>query len=55
MNEAQPEAYAFLDKFSWTPDDMAEVMIEIQEGAEPEAAAKAWVENNADKVDSWLK
>ncbi|MEK3882023.1 glycine betaine ABC transporter substrate-binding protein [Paenibacillus sp. PL2-23] len=55
LKEAQPEAYAFLDTFNWTPDDMAAVMIEIVEGAEPEDAAKAWVEANADKVDAWLK
>ncbi|NIK76346.1 glycine betaine/proline transport system substrate-binding protein [Paenibacillus castaneae] len=50
-----PKAYAFLDKFNWSSDDMASVMIEIQEGKSPEDAAKAWVEQNADKVDAWLK
>ncbi|WP_338325874.1 glycine betaine ABC transporter substrate-binding protein [Paenibacillus luteus] len=55
LKEDQPEAYAFLDKFNWTPDDMAAVMIKIQEGETPEAAAKAWVEANADKVEAWVK
>ncbi|MDQ6420263.1 glycine betaine ABC transporter substrate-binding protein [Paenibacillus sp. LHD-117] len=55
LKDAQPEAYAFLDKFNWTPDDMAAVMIDIVEGASPEEAAKAWVEANADKVDAWLE
>lgn len=55
LKEDQPEAYAFLDQFHWTPDDMAEVMIHIQEGETPEAAAKAWVEKNQDKVNTWLK
>lgn len=55
LSEDQPEAYAFLDKFNWTPDDMAAVMIQIQEGETPEAASKAWVEQNADKVEAWLK
>lgn len=50
-----PEAYAFLDKFNWTPDDMAAVMVDIQEGKSPEDAAKAWVEKNQDKVDAWFK
>ncbi|WP_342663443.1 glycine betaine ABC transporter substrate-binding protein [Paenibacillus harenae] len=54
LNDDQPEAYAFLDKFNWTPDDMATVMIQIQEGKTPEDAAKEWVEQNADKVDAWL-
>lgn len=55
LKDAQPEAYAFLDKFNWTPDDMAAVMIDIVEGASPEEAAKAWVEANGDKVDAWLE
>lgn len=55
LKDAQPEAYAFLDKFNWTPDDMAAVMIQIEEGSSPEEAAKEWVEANADKVDAWLK
>lgn len=55
LKEAQPEAYALLDAFNWSPDDMAVVMIQIVEGASPEEAAKAWVESNADKVEAWLK
>ncbi|WP_419871790.1 glycine betaine ABC transporter substrate-binding protein [Candidatus Pristimantibacillus sp. PTI5] len=55
LKEDQPEAFTFLDQFNWTPDDMAAVMIQIQEGETPEAAAKAWVEQNADKVDAWVK
>jgi glycine betaine/proline transport system substrate-binding protein len=48
------DAYAFLDRFEWTADDMAEVMVKIYEGATPEDAARQWVEANRDKVDSWL-
>ncbi|MHA6485475.1 glycine betaine ABC transporter substrate-binding protein [Paenibacillus sp. strain BS8-2] len=55
LKEAQPEAYAFLDNFNWTPEDMASVMIAIAEGASPEEAAKAWVDANGDKVDAWLE
>jgi len=55
LKDDMPDAYAFLDKFNWTSDDMAEVMIEIQNGAEADEAAKAWVEANSDKVDAWLK
>lgn len=54
LSDDQPSAYAFLDNFSWTPDDMAEVMIQIQDGKSPEEAAKAWVDANSDKVDAWL-
>lgn len=54
LKDDQPEAYAFLDAFNWSPDDMAEVMVNIVEGASPEDAAKAWVEANADKVNAWI-
>ncbi|MGO4543642.1 glycine betaine ABC transporter substrate-binding protein [Paenibacillus sp. 2TAB23] len=54
LKEDQPDAFTFLDQFNWTPDDMAAVMIQIQEGKTPEAAAKAWVEQNASKVDTWI-
>ncbi|WP_327205149.1 glycine betaine ABC transporter substrate-binding protein [Paenibacillus sp. Soil522] len=55
LKEDQPEAFAFLDRFNWTSEDMAAVMVQIQEGQTPEAAAKAWVEQNADKVEAWIK
>ncbi|MCU6711988.1 glycine betaine ABC transporter substrate-binding protein [Paenibacillus sp. J5C_2022] len=55
LKEDDAEAYAFLDAFNWTPDDMATVMVDIVEGQSAEEAAKAWVEANADKVDAWLK
>lgn len=55
LKEDQPEAFAFLDRFNWSPEDMAAVMVQIQEGQTPEAAAKAWVEQNADKVEAWIK
>jgi len=54
LSDEHPEAYKFLDQFTWTPDDMAAVMVDIQEGAEPADAAAAWVNANADKVDAWL-
>ncbi|WP_063847719.1 glycine betaine ABC transporter substrate-binding protein [Bacillus sp. FJAT-28004] len=55
LKDDLPEAYTFLDQFNWTPEDMASVMIKIQEGETPEAASKAWVEQNAEKVEAWIK
>lgn len=55
LKDDHPEAYAFLDAFNWEPEDMAEVMMAIVDGATPEDAAKAWVEANGDKVDAWLQ
>ncbi|CAG7657072.1 glycine betaine ABC transporter substrate-binding protein [Paenibacillus allorhizosphaerae] len=50
-----PSAYSFLDRFEWTPEDMAKVMVAIQEGKKPEEAASEWIKGNAAKVDAWVK
>lgn len=53
FEKEDPNAAKFLDQFNWTADDMGKVMLEIQNGSEPEDAAKKWVEENADKVSEW--
>lgn len=53
LKDDQADAYTFLDRFEWTPNDMANVMVAIQNGKSPEDAAKEWVAANADKVDAW--
>ncbi len=55
LKEDEPSAYQFLDRFQWTPDDMAKVMVAIQDGKKPEEAAAEWVDGNADKVNEWIK
>lgn len=55
LKEDQPDIYQFLDRFEWTPDDMAEVMVAVQEGQDPEQAAKAWVEAHLDQVNAWVE
>jgi glycine betaine/proline transport system substrate-binding protein len=50
-----PEAYQILDNFYWTPAEMEEIMLEIQNGEDPEDAAAAWVEANQDRVDEWTE
>nr|WP_199624542.1 glycine betaine ABC transporter substrate-binding protein [Paenibacillus alkalitolerans] len=55
LKDDHPSAYAFLDNFEWTPDEMAKVMVSIQDGKQPEEAAAEWVEANADKADAWTK
>ncbi len=49
-----PDVYNFLDNFYWTPEEMAEVMIYIEDGMEPMEAARAWIAENRDRVDQWL-
>lgn len=54
LKDDMPIVYKFLDQFEWTAEDMAKVMVEVQGGKSAEEAAKTWVENNADKVNTWL-
>lgn len=53
LQDDHPVAYEFLDRFLWTSEDMGEVMIDIQNGAEPEAAAKKWVDEHEAQVQEW--
>lgn len=55
LKEDQPSAYAFLDKFEWTPADMEQVMLDIQNGKSPEEAAADWVQNHEEKVNQWVE
>ncbi|HEP1967329.1 TPA: ABC transporter permease/substrate binding protein [Streptococcus pyogenes] len=50
-----PNVYKIIDKFHWTQKDMEAVMLDINKGMSPEAAAKIWVEANKSKVSSWTK
>ncbi|WP_200182543.1 glycine betaine ABC transporter substrate-binding protein [Ectothiorhodospira mobilis] len=54
LKEDMPEAYAILDNFHWTTDQVAELMVMNQEGGDPYENAKRWVEENRDIVETWL-
>lgn len=55
LEEDMPEAYAILDNFSWTPEQMGEVMLMNQEeDSDPYANAQQWVEENQAIVSKWL-
>ncbi|MGE8407589.1 MAG: glycine betaine ABC transporter substrate-binding protein [Pseudomonas sp.] len=50
-----PEVAEFLKKFSWqSKDEIGEVMLAIQEGAKPDAAAKDWVAKHPERVAEWV-
>ncbi|MED4602080.1 glycine betaine ABC transporter substrate-binding protein [Paenibacillus validus] len=55
LKDDHPSAHALLDRFEWSPDDMAKVMVAIQEGKKPEQAAADWIKDNGAKVDEWVK
>ena len=54
LDTKAPEVAAFLKKFSWqSKDEIGEVMLAIQEGAKPDAAAKEWVAKHPERVAEW--
>lgn len=55
LKKDMPEIYNLLDNFQWSPDEMAEVMVDIREGTEPYEAAKTYIKKHKDQVDGWLK
>ncbi|KIH78219.1 glycine/betaine ABC transporter substrate-binding protein [Geoalkalibacter ferrihydriticus DSM 17813] len=56
LEEDMPEVYRFLDNFSWTTDDLQQVMVwNREDGATPYASAKRWIEENPAKVEAWLR
>ncbi|MGV8919984.1 MAG: glycine betaine ABC transporter substrate-binding protein [Pseudomonas sp.] len=56
LEKKAPEVAAFLKKFQWSSkDEIGEVMLAIQDGAKPEAAAKDWVAKHPDRVAEWTK
>lgn len=55
LKEDMPGAYAILDNFEWTPEQMGEVMLmNQQEDSDPYENAKKWVENHPDVVAEWV-
>ena len=55
LKEDLPEAYAILSNFNWTPEDMGEVMLMIEQpGADPLESAKKWVAEHPELVNEWL-
>ena len=54
LEKKAPEVAAFLKKFQWaSKDEIGEVMLAIQEGAKPDAAAKDWVAKHSERVAEW--
>ena len=51
-----PEVAKFLKNFQWeSKDEIGQVMLAIQDGAKPDAAAKDWVAKHPERVADWTK
>lgn len=54
LKEDMPKVYAFLDAYEINPKELATLMSWIADGTEPYAAAKRWMKENPEKVESWI-
>lgn len=55
LKKDEPTAYDVLDRFYWTPEEMADVMLQVNEGVDPEKAAADWLKANPEKLEEWTK
>lgn len=53
LKEDNPGAYEILDRFYWQPEDMQEVLMDINDGMDVNEAGRKWVDANQDIVASW--
>lgn len=54
LKEDMPEAYAILENFNWTVEDMQAVMVDALQ-VDFEQASENWIADNRSKVDSWIE
>jgi glycine betaine/proline transport system substrate-binding protein len=57
LDSDMPEVQAFLDRFSWSPEDMGRLMVWIEQGGglDPYGQAARWVRTQPKVVDRWLQ
>jgi glycine betaine/proline transport system substrate-binding protein len=49
-----PQVVSFLKKFQWKPGEIDSVMLAIQNGEKPDAAADTWIAAHGDRVNTWV-
>lgn len=55
LKNDQPVAYTLLDRFYWTPAEMSQVMLKVNNGQDPRKAAQEWIKANPKTVQKWTK
>lgn len=54
LQDENPRAYEILENFSWTVEDMQQVMAYLQDDLSPDAAARKWMDENPEQVNEWV-
>lgn len=55
LKKDQPGFYQFLENFNWTSDQLAQVMLQINDGVDPAKAAKNYLKKHPEQLNTWLK
>lgn len=56
FEEDNPVAYQIVDNFSWTLEDVQQIMTYLQEdGITPSEAGRKWMDDNPEQVEEWTK
>ena len=55
LKQDAPQAYQVLDQFHWTPKEISSVMLAVNNGQDPAAAAKAYVKKHPEQIAQWTK
>lgn len=55
LEEDSPAAYQVLNQFEWEKDHLESVMVDMFKGKDAEEAAKDFVAENRDLVETWIK
>ncbi|MFD2236921.1 glycine betaine ABC transporter substrate-binding protein [Aureimonas populi] len=53
LSDDMPDVYRIISNFRLTLEDEEALMLENEEGGDPAATARAWIEANPDKVAEW--
>lgn len=54
LKEDLPEVYELFNNFKWTADDLNNAMVLAEDMGDSKAAARKWVQQNEELVNSWL-
>lgn len=55
FHEDSPAAYKLISQFNITKEDTQDMMLDVQEGMDPEEAAQKFIDNNPDLVEQWME
>lgn len=56
LKEDRPQAFRFLNNFQWTPEEIGQLMLWIEEdkGRFPYDKALRWIRTHPDRVENWI-